>query len=109
MIRRPPRSTLFPYTTLFRSIETQRCPVLPCGCRYLARGGGQIRKQLHGKPIELPPAAIQEHALGMPLHAHNPVRAAGPLHGSDDAARGTRGDAQPAPRAFGTLVGEPID
>src|SRR3712207_8118005 len=24
MIRRPPRSTLFPYTTLFRSIEIQR-------------------------------------------------------------------------------------
>src|SRR2546430_8818522 len=24
MIRRPPRSTLFPYTTLFRSIEPQR-------------------------------------------------------------------------------------
>src|SRR2546430_7736907 len=24
MIRRPPRSTLFPYTTLFRSIEDQR-------------------------------------------------------------------------------------
>src|SRR5258705_6363617 len=26
MIRRPPRSTLFPYTTLFRSLRT-RCPV----------------------------------------------------------------------------------
>src|SRR2546429_5885953 len=27
MIRRPPRSTLFPYTTLFRShTATQRCP-----------------------------------------------------------------------------------
>src|SRR2546429_2844286 len=26
MIRRPPRSTLFPYTTLFRSIETATCP-----------------------------------------------------------------------------------
>src|SRR2546422_5233237 len=25
MIRRPPRSTLFPYTTLFRSREDQRC------------------------------------------------------------------------------------
>src|SRR3712207_8869002 len=25
MIRRPPRSTLFPYTTLFRSDETARC------------------------------------------------------------------------------------
>src|SRR3712207_8503352 len=25
MIRRPPRSTLFPYTTLFRSIHAQHC------------------------------------------------------------------------------------
>src|SRR3712207_7333270 len=28
MIRRPPRSTLFPYTTLFRSSATQYCAVL---------------------------------------------------------------------------------
>src|SRR2546422_1930277 len=27
MIRRPPRSTLFPYTTLFRSIELDAIPV----------------------------------------------------------------------------------
>src|SRR2546425_3642826 len=26
MIRRPPRSTLFPYTTLFRSFESRRFP-----------------------------------------------------------------------------------
>src|SRR2546430_17600695 len=26
MIRRPPRSTLFPYTTLFRSVDDQRHP-----------------------------------------------------------------------------------
>src|SRR3712207_7088436 len=26
MIRRPPRSTLFPYTTLFRSVPPRRCP-----------------------------------------------------------------------------------
>src|SRR3712207_7789392 len=35
MIRRPPRSTLFPYTTLFRS-ETQRYPIweaIPRGFR----------------------------------------------------------------------------
>src|SRR3712207_8993529 len=25
MIRRPPRSTLFPYTTLFRSLQAERC------------------------------------------------------------------------------------
>src|SRR5216684_4660156 len=29
MIRRPPRSTLFPYTTLFRSIVDGREPVAP--------------------------------------------------------------------------------
>src|SRR5215475_14774808 len=34
MIRRPPRSTLFPYTTLFRS----RSPSTPAGCPVLARG-----------------------------------------------------------------------
>src|SRR2546425_1913851 len=33
MIRRPPRSTLFPYTTLFRSLGTQNAP----------RGGGRTR------------------------------------------------------------------
>src|SRR5438552_13861493 len=26
MLRRPPRSTLFPYTTLFRSSPSSRCP-----------------------------------------------------------------------------------
>src|SRR2546430_4304019 len=30
MIRRPPRSTLFPYTTLFRS-RTGTCGAAPCG------------------------------------------------------------------------------
>src|SRR5207248_6927889 len=39
MIRRPPRSTLFPYTTLFRSArDLDRCtparPNLRCGIRY---------------------------------------------------------------------------
>src|SRR5687767_15713967 len=29
MLRRPPRSTLFPYTTLFRSVSGRRC----CGSR----------------------------------------------------------------------------
>src|SRR5256885_16820500 len=34
MIRRPPRSTLFPYTTLFRSAS--RTAVVQCGVRNLA-------------------------------------------------------------------------
>src|SRR2546427_5469619 len=35
MIRRPPRSTLFPYTTLFRSVVLHRCKPSPPGrsCR----------------------------------------------------------------------------
>src|SRR3712207_7742049 len=36
MIRRPPRSTLFPYTTLFRSIGPWASPPLP----VLGPGGG---------------------------------------------------------------------
>src|SRR5438034_8826253 len=50
MIRRPPRSTLFPYTTLFRSVDdkgnaipSNRVLVL----RFLAkRRGGAVRKEL---------------------------------------------------------------
>src|SRR2546430_12591668 len=49
MIRRPPRSTLFPYTTLFRS---RRAPWLPPGSRSVrarrsrapARGGRAARR-----------------------------------------------------------------
>src|SRR3712207_8275855 len=38
MIRRPPRSTLFPYTTLFRSSRTGWLPYveLAIGCYFLA-------------------------------------------------------------------------
>src|SRR2546425_9730046 len=36
MIRRPPRSTLFPYTTLFRSID--QCPNTPPGATVDAKG-----------------------------------------------------------------------
>src|SRR3712207_7072310 len=41
MIRRPPRSTLFPYTTLFRSVEL---PALRRVNRHHAhrRGGGEV-------------------------------------------------------------------
>src|SRR3712207_8838616 len=35
MIRRPPRSTLFPYTTLFRSVRISPC-TLPCSLNSLA-------------------------------------------------------------------------
>src|SRR3712207_8950616 len=45
MIRRPPRSTLFPYTTLFRSVEDPwPAPRSPAGRRTLERScvGGPL-------------------------------------------------------------------
>src|SRR2546422_5459318 len=46
MIRRPPRSTLFPYTTLFRSGAAEQDPPLPSGLR---RGALEAR---HGLPVD---------------------------------------------------------
>ena len=40
MIRRPPRSTLFPYTTLFRSDQ--------CGLKGLTVGGAQVSEKHAG-------------------------------------------------------------
>src|SRR2546430_6923018 len=59
MIRRPPRSTLFPYTTLFRSPRTQRQKeVLDYITRFLAKHGhepsyAQIARHLDRKSTRL--------------------------------------------------------
>src|SRR2546426_1407087 len=42
MIRRPPRSTLFPYTTLFRSILLLDLPDLLAGSRVPRDQGAQV-------------------------------------------------------------------
>src|SRR5256885_8582910 len=44
MIRRPPRSTLFPYTTLFRSNHTAQPPGLP---NHLAWSLGHLALAMH--------------------------------------------------------------
>src|SRR5256885_13219978 len=44
MIRRPPRSTLFPYTTLFRS-DVPRHAARPQGRRGFGRGDGRTRRR----------------------------------------------------------------
>src|SRR3712207_6939016 len=46
MIRRPPRSTLFPYTTLFRSDEEHRARLADAGADRLALLGGHDRLRL---------------------------------------------------------------
>src|SRR2546426_6171971 len=42
MIRRPPRSTLFPYTTLFRSARRPRRPAVPASLRRGAVRRGRV-------------------------------------------------------------------
>src|SRR3712207_7787335 len=60
MIRRPPRSTLFPYTTLFRSGGEQLCLPRQAGTRahqgHVAREDvEQLRQLVEAAPAEEPP------------------------------------------------------
>src|SRR3712207_7500511 len=63
MIRRPPRSTLFPYTTLFRSRERQQ-RARAAADRAAADAGARRRSAL--RPVAAP---RDGHALGV-LAAH---------------------------------------
>src|SRR2546430_4054166 len=53
MIRRPPRSTLFPYTTLFRS-SVEHAIVRATGEHHTARGR-EHRSPVHGVRIRMRP------------------------------------------------------
>src|SRR2546430_11054994 len=61
MIRRPPRSTLFPYTTLFRSPRTSPHHASRLGLRLRAEGSSAVRDApqrrldaVHARTAELP-------------------------------------------------------
>src|SRR5258707_2569187 len=69
MIRRPPRSTLFPYTTLFRSQAAhERLDAL------------QHAVEIDGKPVELV-AAADDRQPARKVSGHDSLRGAG--HGFD--------------------------
>src|SRR2546426_6626711 len=58
MIRRPPRSTLFPYTTLFRSVSCSRSPqVVPAsqghsgGNSKLEKASARMRRGLRRRQV----------------------------------------------------------
>src|SRR3712207_7855765 len=98
MIRRPPRSTLFPYTTLFRSVHAFR--MLPGGPKAAPRPRAVVRSLERSRPRKCllaprsaPRARSEEHTselqsrqylvcrlllekkkdtAKMPLHAHQP-------------------------------------
>src|SRR5256885_4554589 len=59
MIRRPPRSTLFPYTTLFRSCRTARpsgprCAPKPPSAESAAGNCGRSRSEEHTSELQSP-------------------------------------------------------
>src|SRR5688572_31234221 len=69
MIPRPPRSTLFPYTTLFRSYVDQLAPVpagfgaafvSASGWRHELIAGGGTRPQRGGVGVRLPSSVRSE-------------------------------------------------
>src|SRR2546422_1680805 len=67
MIRRPPRSTLFPYTTLFRSLHLG-----PGGARLVARGGDLpgVLFELAGLPLQRPHERSEEHTSELQSRLH---------------------------------------
>src|SRR5690242_21119638 len=52
MIRRPPRSTLFPYTTLFRSWQTGVLIGLAAGVVQILAGGPGRRSEEHTSELQ---------------------------------------------------------
>src|SRR3712207_7860312 len=60
MIRRPPRSTLFPYTTLFRSWEARRLGSLqdPFSCNLERHAAGSRHRDLSAAATDRP---VVEH------------------------------------------------
>src|SRR3712207_7731683 len=72
MIRRPPRSTLFPYTTLFRSYEAIH------GERY---NDSNFRRQLLARFSGIEPVPAKDRRTNRPAQL---FRYAGPRHRSEE-------------------------
>src|SRR3712207_7832427 len=67
MIRRPPRSTLFPYTTLFRSLVEHRAEARP----VLGEVDRLDRRSEQGHARVRQPARELERRLAAELHDHS--------------------------------------
>src|ERR1035441_10857117 len=72
MIRRPPRSTLFPYTTLFRSPSAEKRR----HTRFRVAPWNQRKEQVHHTPHQLICAeqADEERELALRLRHRNKIR-----------------------------------
>src|SRR2546426_11746657 len=100
MIRRPPRSTLFPYTTLFRSALGRQ---LPAGIEV------QFAADEDAGVVEADPAAVKQILLHLVTNARDAMPKGGTLHG--EVRRGGRraaGCPPPPPGGPGALATRPV-
>src|SRR5256885_5282272 len=102
MIRRPPRSTLFPYTTLFRSASPARPPTM-CSQKHglnnlhISYTSGVDRSEEHTSELQSPCNLVcrlllekkKSHSeidqLRLPLHRQHPTLDHQPCHTALDA------------------------
>src|SRR5438876_7592221 len=73
MIRRPPRSTLFPYTTLFRSriLPARRLAALRACALRLDPGQGEVRSEEHTSELQSPVHLVCRLLLEKKKKQHN--------------------------------------
>src|SRR5256885_4838823 len=76
MIRRPPRSTLFPYTTLFRSLDAALCGRLRRQARAPRQDDHGARSEEHTSELQSPCNLVCRLLLEKKkrLFAQNPLR-----------------------------------
>src|SRR5438876_2240942 len=71
MIRRPPRSTLFPYTTLFRSHSARgllQCDLRPSGAQAPSSGKFVLRHSSNDNRCRMPRSEEHTSELQSPVH-----------------------------------------
>src|SRR2546426_6346034 len=93
MIRRPPRSTLFPYTTLFRSRPEMQLLISvagPAEARAALRGGADVIDAKDPRRGALGPVSVQRlAAIRAAVAGARPLSAPGGDAPSEDAVAGS--------------------
>src|SRR5256885_12919784 len=101
MIRRPPRSTLFPYTTLFRSrlprmsLSFSSLQLLTVQYVRIARGMPPSRREFRPTALDRPPRAKESSRRRALLSSPAPFDAAPPNDAAAIAPSCRREDAAP--------------
>src|ERR1017187_10827888 len=86
MIRRPPRSTLFPYTTLFRSTDGGRRGIVVCRTDRVLPAA-RNRSEEHTSELQSPMYLVCRLLLVKNKHARADVDAAGQAAGLRELPR----------------------